>query len=151
MDDQYYAELSQTPNIWIRNDSRKDYGYPVRHEGKKKIFLHREVARLAQIAPSEQTDHRDGDPLNAQEENLRAATRSQNIANSKLRADSTTGYKGVTWHKRVGKYYVQVKFQGRMAYSAYYTSALEAAKSYDAEVTALFGEFAVTNKSLGLY
>lgn len=42
-------------------------------------------------------DHRDGNKLNDRWDNLRPATNGQNIQNSKLRKDNSTGVKGVTW------------------------------------------------------
>jgi hypothetical protein len=40
-------------------------------------------------------DHRDGNKLNNRWDNLRAATNGQNLQNSKLRRDNTSGVKGV--------------------------------------------------------
>jgi len=57
-------------------------------------------------------DHIDGNPNNNKISNLREATQSANMQNQrKLRKDSTSGYTGVSFDKRVGKWesYIQVE------------------------------------------
>ena len=49
-------------------------------------------------------DHIDGNPLNNKIENLREATNSQNMCNTKLRANNKSGVKGVMWDKRASKW-----------------------------------------------
>lgn len=49
-------------------------------------------------------DHRDRDKLNNQRSNLRLATDGQNRQNQGLRSDNTSGYRGVSWDKRNGKW-----------------------------------------------
>lgn len=53
-------------------------------------------------------DHIDGNTLNNKIQNLREATRSQNMANKKRYSSSVSGVKGVSWHKASKKWYVQV-------------------------------------------
>lgn len=47
--------------------------------------------------PDRLVDHEDTNGLNNRWKNLRLATRAQNNSNVALRADNTSGYKGVTW------------------------------------------------------
>src|SRR5262245_53364654 len=49
--------------------------------------------------PVGEPDHKNGIPADNRWRNLRPATKSQNNANSKLRSNSTSGHKGIYWHK----------------------------------------------------
>lgn len=57
-------------------------------------------------------DHRDGDPSNNKIINLRLATPTQNMFNSKIRADNTSGHKGVSWSKQWNKWVVYIDVNG---------------------------------------
>jgi len=52
-------------------------------------------------------DHIDGNKKNNRIENLREATKSQNAMNQKVSTRNTSGIKGVMWHKRDKKWFVQ--------------------------------------------
>ena len=82
-------------------------------------------------------DHIDHDPLNNRIENLRAATMSQNRANSFTRRESVSGIKGI----RITR---QNKFMVRIKQTSFGTFAtLEEAKAaYKEATTRLFGDFA---------
>ena len=54
--------------------------------------------------PVDQIDHNDGDRQNNRWFNLRPADNGKNIANSKLRIDNTSGFKGVHLRKNGGTY-----------------------------------------------
>ena len=91
-------------------------------------------------------DHRDGNGLNNSRSNLRIATQAQNCKNrSKTRAASSSPYKGVSWHKRIGKWqaYIMVNYQRQHLGS--FDNPIEAAKAYDAAARAANGEFAKVN------
>lgn len=85
-------------------------------------------------------DHEDTNRANCKWSNLRAANQSQNIANSRLSKNSTTGFKGVSKHTK-GRFraYAQGKHIG------IFLDAASAAKAYDNRAIELFGEFARTN------
>jgi len=55
------------------------------------------------------TDHINQDKLDNRKENLRTATPSQNGFNRKLNTDNSSGYTGVYWHERAGKWYAGIK------------------------------------------
>src|SRR6185436_13817478 len=58
--------------------------------GRKVLYMHKLI-----LATNDKVDHIDNNGLNNQRSNLRVATASQNGHNSRLRSDSSTGYKGV--------------------------------------------------------
>jgi len=85
-------------------------------------------------------DHIDGDSLNNKLENLREATRSQNAQNSKIAKNNTSGHKGVSWHKKTGKWAVKVRLKGKHIYLGVYKNledaikvAIEARKKFHGE------------------
>lgn len=99
------------------------------------------------ILPSKQLrDHRDRNKLNNQKSNLRLATKSQNGANSKLRNDSVTGYRGVSFYTRSGKWLATIKVNGKSKNLGYYGTPELAATAYNAAALKAFGEFATLNK-----
>ena len=76
--------------------------------------------------------------------NLRPATSVQNSANVGIKANNTSGVKGVCWHKRAGKWRAQIKKGPRNVYLGLFTDINEAKAVYDAEARAFYGEFART-------
>lgn len=73
--------------------------------------------------------------------NLRSATRSQNLANSSLRSDNTTGSKGI-WYWAARKKW-KAYLRGRTL--GYFHSKDEALAAYDAAAKREFGPFARTS------
>lgn len=91
-------------------------------------------------------DHRNGNGLDNQRENLRPATKGQNSANRKLRADSTSGFKGVCAHPGNGlPWRAQIVRNYKKRHLGLFATAEEAARAYDAAAVELFGEFARLN------
>jgi hypothetical protein len=80
--------------------------------------------------------------------NLRKCTQSQNLQN-KI-GNGKSGLKGVWFWKSRGKYQSYIQVSGRKKTIGYFTTAIEAANAYDSTALALFGEFALTNKMIGL-
>jgi hypothetical protein len=56
--------------------------------------------------PQHQVDHEDRDPKNNRWSNLRDFTPAQNMRNQGPRSNSTSGVRGVSWHKRAQKWSV---------------------------------------------
>jgi len=93
-------------------------------------------------------DHRDGNGLNNTRYNLRVATQAQNCKNrSKKRAASSSPYKGVWWHKRIGKWQAVLTVNYQRQHLGSFDDPIEAAKAYDAAARAANGEFAKVNFS----
>ena len=89
-------------------------------------------------------DHRNGNGLDNQRENLRAATSVQNAANQGPRA-GTSRYKGVSWARRQRKWKAQIRTDGRARGLGYFISEEDAARAYDTAAVAAWGEYARLN------
>lgn len=90
------------------------------------------------------TDHRDGNTLLNIRSNLRDGTKG-NSQNCKMRADNTSGYGGVHWNKRAGKWQAQIMINGRHKYLGFFNEKLDAALAYDMAARELHGQFATLN------
>lgn len=95
--------------------------------------------------PSSSIDHINGDPSDNRIENLREATHAQNMSNHKMRANNTSGFRGVSWNRQDGKWRVSARHEGVQRYLGRFSTPEEAARAYDAFVIATRGEFARTN------
>ncbi len=87
-------------------------------------------------------DHIDGNSLNNAWSNLRPANQSQNMANSRLGAHNTTGYKGVHFHKKNKCYVAYISVNRRRQHLGCFATAKEAHEAYKKAATERFGEFA---------
>ena len=147
VDDEDYEWISQhkwTAAVTGQNIKRI---YAVRREGwnnvrrrwSKTIWMHREI-----LEPSDEmdADHINHDTLDNRRENLRLATRSQNLANSR-RARGVTGFRGVTLTKDGSKAPYKTQFRGKCIGTFF--DKEEAARAYDAAAIETFGEFAKLN------
>lgn len=106
------------------------------------LKMHRLVADRAGIDSSIMVDHRDQDVRNNQRNNLRAATRSQNRGNSRVSRNNKTGFKGVTFDKRRGKYCAQIRFGGHNKHLGYFDRPEDANAAYFDAAQKVYGEFA---------
>jgi hypothetical protein len=102
------------------------------------ILLHRVIAATPD---GMQTDHRDGNGLNNTRDNLRNATHAENQRNQRLSIASTSGFKGVHWHKREKAWTAQIKCGGKAHNLGSFASAEAAAAAYAEASAALHGEF----------
>lgn len=90
-------------------------------------------------------DHANGDGLDNRRANLRPATNSENSRNRRRRTDNTSGYKGVSLHKRIGRWQAYICADGRQTSLGYFDDPTEAALAYDRAAVQTFGEFARLN------
>ncbi len=95
-------------------------------------------------------DHKDRNGLNNQRNNLRAASKSKNGANRGPQEGNRSGLKGVSWHNRDSIFRARIGINRKEKHLGFFHDPLDAAKAYDTAAIKYFGEFACTNKSLGL-
>ena len=95
--------------------------------------------------PSKAIDHSNGVKWDNRIENLREADASQNSSNQVAPSNSTSGFKGVTYHKRHKKWQAKIMHRGKRHYLGVYRCPQEAAHAYNVAAIQLHGEFAVLN------
>jgi hypothetical protein len=133
-------ELSRT------DGSKRVYGYrcPPTPDRKSSVavFLHRFILNAPKGV---YVDHRDHDGLNCTRSNIRLCTQSQNMGNLRRSNTNTSGYKGVSFDKRAGRYRAQISRKNRTVFIGYSDDPIFAAHMYDAAARHLHGSFALTN------
>jgi hypothetical protein len=90
--------------------------------------------------PDKDLDHIDRDTHNNRLTNLRPATMSDNLCNSKLRKDNSTGFRGIFRHR--SKFAAQVRKDGVRLCLGTFDTAEEAHAAYCEAARKLHGEFA---------
>ncbi len=151
VDDADFDQLSQFR--WRAVRSKRMFGpdrfYAARTEERPRVdgvrkrvqvFMHKMIIPEHKII-----DHRDGNGLNNQCENLRPATPSLNQANQASVKPHSSRYRGVRWHSRAKRWYAEVKANQRCVYLGSFTNEVDAAIAYDEAAIRFFGEFASPN------
>lgn len=87
-------------------------------------------------------DHRNNGICTNNWDNLRVATHSQNMWNSKRRIDNTSGFKGVSFDKPLRKWRAQIYINSKQIYLGLFNTPEEAHEAYVAAAKHYFGEFA---------
>ena len=97
---------------------------------QKRYLLHRlAFLYMTGSLPDKVVDHINGNPADNRWGNLRCVNHRANAENTdKLRADNTTGYRGVhRWH---GKYRAKINSGGKQIHLGTFETAEQAAKAY---------------------
>lgn len=102
------------------------------------VYLHKFITGY------KETDHRNGNGLDNRRENLREATRSQNLCNRHTDIGAS-GFRGVTWADRQHAWKAQIGSGGKHFNLGYFSTAEEAALVRDNAARDLHGEFAILN------
>ena len=143
VDDEDYERLSAFR--WRRQSPRGRQHYAVRDvsrlDGGGIRSMHIEI--MGQSAGMD-VDHVDMNGLNNQKANLRRATRSQNMANSKVRTRNKTGLKGVALSSRGGPnpFGAFIQVNRKSIYLGMFPTAEAAHAAYREGARKYFGEFA---------
>jgi len=111
------------------------------------VWMHRLL--LGVTDRSLQVDHINHDALDNRRTNLRVCTNAQNQMNARPTNRNRSGFRGVYWDKKWG-WTAQVRTAGKKKQVGGFTTPVEAAQEYDRLAVTAHGEFALTNRKLGL-
>lgn len=92
--------------------------------------------------PSLDIDHKNCNKKDNRIENLRLATGSQNASNKHMYKNNTSGYKGVTWYERNGKWASKIRINGKLLHLGYFSEKEDAYAAYCMAAPKHHGEFA---------
>lgn len=103
------------------------------------ILMHRLIMKPSADL---EIDHINRDGLDNRRENLRLCTSSQNKHNTKVRKDSSTGYRGIYYNTKYNKYYVQIKPpNAKRIFVGAFSNLSEAIKRYEEVAITIFEDF----------
>lgn len=94
------------------------------------------------VWPDNQIDHINLDKIDNRIANLRQATVAENQRNKHHQSNNTSGFKGVSKFKRIGKWRSEIMVDGHKHYLGSFATAEEAADAYAEAATMLHAEFA---------
>lgn len=145
VDDEDYQKL-YPGSFFINNRGYVIFSkYNKQTQKSDKVRLHR---FLINVDDQQYVDHINGDKLDNRKQNLRTATQSQNIANSKKSRANTSGYKGVTWSKQHKKWIAQMTQNSKHIHLGLFDCPSKASEAYDHAVMERFGVYAKPNSDL---
>jgi hypothetical protein len=99
---------------------------------------------------SHRIHHINGNKLDCRKRNLVLLDMSKLMGTKKLHRNNTSGFKGVSWNKRLNKWIANI-YCGKKVSLGYFENKEDAARAYDAAALKYFGPYAKTNLVLGLY
>lgn len=111
--------------------------------------MHRQIlkAKVGDII-----DHRNGNGLDNQRENIRFCSRSQNAMNRKIQKNNTSLVPGVWFKKKNKSWEVGIKINRKYVYLGLFKEKKEAIRVRLQAVRKYFGDFAnTTNRSLSTF
>lgn len=141
VDDSDYDELIK--HSWSVLKTKCGILYAVKKTGigNGTVRLHRFIMKVTD--PKMEIDHKDGDGLNCQRNNMRIATHEQNNYNRKTKGKSK--YNGVSWCKERGSWEACIKANGIRHRLGRFKDEETAARVRDKKAIQLHGEFAKLN------
>jgi HNH endonuclease/AP2 domain len=135
----WYARWNKiTQSFYALRNARRDDG------SRYKIYMHRQIA--GDISGMD-VDHVNHNTLDNRGVNLRLCTRAQNGANyRRVRSNSTSGYRGVSWHKLLQKWRAYIYVYGKQFNLGYFDDIADAVAARSVAARKYHGEFAVMDE-----
>lgn len=142
--ERFWDKVDKTGDCWLWTGGKSTLGYGVFTLHKREqYYAHRWSYEqvIGEIPVRMTIDHKCHNPSCVNPEHLRLATQHQQLMNTSLRKDNTTGYKGVT-PSGSGTFIAQIQYKGKCHYLGTHKTAQLAHEAYIAKSKELFGEFA---------
>ena len=142
VDDEDYELVSQYR--WAADRRRKSW-YARTKINRKPVYMHRLILGCVK---GEQVDHANVDGLDNRRRNIRKCSHGDNQHNQHLKKSNKSGYKGVFFIAKSGKYLAFIRYNHRRYHLGYFAKAEDAAAAYDVAARQLRGEFARPNSEV---
>lgn len=127
-----YEDFIKCKDIcWSAQYSEKSHTYYIHGKTSYKgqcEYLHRFILGLSKEDDVE-VDHKDHDGTNNTKNNLRVGARTQNAMNMAKFSITKSGYHGVCWNKKIGKWAVEIWENKNRRYLGFYSDLNEAIKA----------------------
>jgi hypothetical protein len=149
VDDEDFDRVAKFKWNIVVPSKRNKTSYAIRFEidaatGKRrKVWMHREVMGADKAVD---VDHRDGNGLNNQKENLRPCSHVQNMQNAKKWMKGSSRFKGVFFNKTTGYFVARIAHKGTNHNLGVFRDENSAGLAYNEGARRLFGEFARLNE-----
>lgn len=117
-------------------------GYCEIKYNRKRYYRHRIIFLMHNGPTKLCIDHINGNVSDDRIENLRSCEHIQNIYNSKIRTDNTSGFKGVSWSNQKKAWRVRVWANRKEILIGFFEDLDEAGKAAESARERLHGEFA---------
>lgn len=142
----FFFDMKDFGVVWRYRWSVDFNGYVIGSGFGKQVKLHRLLLKPEQGVL---VDHINGNPSDNRRRNLRLCGYRQNLSNSGMRSNNTSGYKGVVKLKN-GNYKAQISRNYKRFNLGLFATPEEAAAAYDRAAVLYHGEFVRTNEMLGV-
>lgn len=119
--------------------------YEIIRYNNKSYYTHRLVWLYFKGTEPKTIDHINREFRDNRIENLRAASYSENLRNTRKITFGSSFYKGVCWDKQKRKWMARIKLEDKRLFLGYFNNQAEAAKEYDKAALKYFGPFANIN------
>ena len=123
--------------LW-RVHRRHHLFYVATGRGQDLLFLHHLI--LGPRPGGMMTDHRNGNCLDNRRENLRWVARAINKLNRRLQSNNVSGFTGVYWDKRCGRWRAELEFKGKKKSLGRFDTPKEAYAAYIAAIEQFYGK-----------
>ena len=140
----------EAPNRFATRSRVGEWAGCVNGQGYRLVTVGQKIYNAHRIAwylhygewPSQSIDHINTIKSDNRIENLRLANNSENHANVKRPSTNTSGRKGVTWNKKLGKWQAQIKINGKNKYLGLFEDVDDAHGAYVMAANENFKQFA---------
>ena len=112
----------------------------------KKYGNRQKWRKLLNAPKNIEVDHINRNRKDNRLENLRFATRQQNIWNRGINKNNTSGYKGVFWNKQSNRWAAKIWLNYKQIHLGLFDSKEDAALAYNIAAKEYFGEYACPNQ-----
>jgi hypothetical protein len=110
------------------------------------VYMHREILGLKR-GDAQMGDHRNHNGLDNRRSNLRPCMCKENQWNSRVRYDSASGAKGVTWHAQRLRWRARITVQRKTIHLGLFDRIEDATKAYKEAAKHHHGEFACLGRN----